>query len=150
MFKVFMVCLYFNEFHDKRGGTMEYYDDGVPESEFINYLLNEKHFAESLTDKFIRLIYNLKGVWIMQNEAGRHRLQIQRRVVFDALKDAKDREYLNVKEWHNNHAILCMDYRGRKFIKPLYFIETLAREFGYFASIISALLIGVISTILVC
>lgn len=44
---------------------------------------------------------------------------------------------------------LVVTQKGREFLRPIYFVEYSAREFGFYASLISGFLIGLGSTLLI-
>ena len=137
MIRLWWLCFYFELFHSQRLGTLEYYDNKVDEHEFINYVLNEKHFGEDVRETLKRWIHGLFGVWILQGSKGMNRMQKQRKLIFDLIEDAKKREYLLPVDsglTGVRYTKLNMDYRGRNFIRTLPFLNAVLKEYGYFTS----------------
>ena len=148
MIRLLLLCWYFDKFHGRRGGSLQYYEDEVDKSEFINHLLNERHLGEDARETFKRWLHAFTGVWILQGGRGLYRGQKRRRLIFDLLEKAKKRELL-IEKSRGGSFTLQMDDRGRDFMRLLHFIEACAREYKYFASIFLAFLLGVGGTILV-
>lgn len=148
MMRLWLLCRYFDTFHGRKGGTIQYYDGTVNKNEFLNYLLNEKHFGEDVRETLKRWIHNLIGVWILQNDKGHYRAQKSRRMVYDLFQEAKRRFFL-LESGDNLNSKLEMDDRGRKFIKLLTFLNTVAKEYSYFTSTLSIILGSVGGTLLI-
>lgn len=142
MLRLFLFCRYFDKFHGLRGGTLKYYQDIVDKNEFLNYILNIRHFGEDIRETFKRWVHYFTGSWILQgNQKGLYRMQKVRRMVYDLVEDAKRRGYLIEEE--NYTKTLRMDDRGRAFIKTLKFIEVSAKEYGYIASNLATLIFAI-------
>lgn len=147
MIRLLFLCRYFNKFHGRRGGSLQYYDDSVDQNEFLNHIFNEKYFGEDVRETLKRWIYAFTGRWMLQGGKGLYRAQKCRRMVFDLVAEAKRRNF--IIESGSNLIRLRMDDRGRRFIKPLNFIEVCAREYGYLGSVLTSLLSGISMTLLI-
>lgn len=147
MLRLFFLCRYFNKFHGLRGGTWEYYQDTVDRNQFIGYVLIIKHFGEDYRETFNRYIHYFTKTPISEHNKKLYRAQKVRRMVNDLVEDAKRRNYL-IEGGTNYNITLQMDDRGRAFIKPFKFIQTCAKEYGYFASIVAAFILGIGGTLL--
>lgn len=148
MFRLLFLCRIFDKYHDRRGGSLQYYDDFVDKNVFINHLLNEKYFAEDIREMLKRLIYCLTGLWVLQGGKGLHRMQKHRRMVYDFIEEAKRRGYLiENTDCHGNQK-LKMDNSGRRFIELLNFIQVFGKEHGFIISISIAVIgTGIIGTL---
>lgn len=145
MIRLYFLCCYFDKFHGRRGGSLQYYDDFIDRHEFINHLLNEKHLGEDIRESLKRWLHGIIGVWISQGGRGQYRMQKCRRMVFDLMEVAEEKGLLIKSD--RNSAWLRMDYRGRRFMKPLNFIEACAKEYGYLKSVFTSFLIGISGTL---
>lgn len=143
MIRLYFFCFFFDRYHARLGGTFQYYDDEIDKNEFLNHIFNERHFGMDIRDTLKYWIHWLTGVWILQGN--NYTMQKTRRRVYDLLAEAKRREYLIESE----AGKLRMDDRGRRFMKPLNFIEATLREYGYFQSVATTLILGVGGTIVV-
>jgi len=148
MLRLWFLCYYFDRFHARRKGTLQYYDGDVNKNEFLNHILNQKHLGEDFRDRLKKWIHDIFDVWILQHDKIGGRMQKRRRLIYDLINDAKRKNYLIEIDNNTNNPKLRMDDRGRRFLKLLPFIEACAREYKFFASIAISFIVGVSGTLL--
>ena len=156
MIKLWWLMFYFNNSNRPRGSNLPSWHDEISRGEFVNYLINQKHFRENFIETKRRWYYKISKSTQYKSIAGRDRLLWQRKQIDDLVDKALSKNLLLPKGNSSGNlrpiaseVYLTTDWRGRDFIKFFNFIEACAREYGFMASIITAFIIGVGGTLLV-
>lgn len=138
---MWLICRYFDRYHGKTGNALTWYSGKIERSIFSNHVLWEKHFKEGLIEFLQRYIHLLFGKWMWQGERSKRRLNERTRIVKNTINRCIEKDYLLLEDDEIN---LRMDYRGRDFLRPIYFLNAVAKEFGPLKSFLAGTGIGAV------
>ncbi|MDO8443145.1 MAG: hypothetical protein Q7S81_02735 [bacterium] len=144
MIKLWWLMWYFTRPNrPKDGNAPNWFNDNISRSYFRIHLAHEKNFYEDWKSTIRRWYQCISGKYPTQaTEYGTNLVRIQWKKIDDLIDKAIKKELLIPLDANNRNTTLTTDWRGRDFIKPLYFIEACAREYGYTASVVSSFIIG--------
>lgn len=155
MIKLWWLMWYFTRQNRPSSLNQPSWQNKITRGELITYLLFEKHFREYWSHTVLRWFNTVTRRNKMVG-GGLRSSPTQRQEIKDLIDEAIKKELL-LPSGNSSGAMhpipsevfLITDYRGRHFIRPLIFIEACAREYGFFASILTSFIIGIGGTLLV-
>ena len=153
MIKRWWLLWYLVYYRDPETSSLEnWYKNEVARHTFRNQLIFFKRFREDWRDTVLQWWHGFRNTAIPQSKSGLGRARKQQREI-DDLIDWGIRNNLilsrnSVQRPTSLEIFISTDDRARNFIKILPFVEACAKEYGYFASILTSLMIGIGGTLL--
>lgn len=152
MIKLWLLIWYFTRSdRPKAGNAPSWYKDEINRSELLYYLSFKKHFRENWRATIRRYYYFFGGKQPLgTTEHGMKWIREQHKEINDLIDEAITKDYLIIaeKSVFPSKVSLTINWKGRRFIKLLPFIEANAKEYNYFATIVASFLLGIGGTVL--
>jgi hypothetical protein len=154
MIKVWWLMWYFTRYDGPTDASVPFWYDGTMSKGRLHwYLVFNKNYREDVRDTIERWVAYFFGLQISRPKNRDKRIKKRFKEIYDTIDKAIDLGYLIASSptpytFPDDIRLSC-NYRGRDFLKPHYFIEACAREFGYIASVTASFLVGVGGTSIV-
>lgn len=121
--------------------------DEVSRGEFLNFVKNEKHVFEDWHSTLERWYFTFSSRTQISSTAGLARSKAHSKRLNDLLDEAIEKNYILIASSTPYNAmksetILTTDWRGRRFVKMIPFIEATARDSAFFASVLTSFVFG--------